>query len=239
MYRVVGVVLCAIIVIGALVSMRKGLDTPQDSEMSEISTSTTTTATSSAGLISAEGTGDYTVSVIPLENQSSAKIAPPDHMVSLTFATSVSAEQRATLNKRLAIKQGDITKDTNDFYSWIELGNLHLQAGDTNRARIIWEFVSKRWPDNATSFNNLGDLYMNFTHDYPAAEANYLKQIANKPDDVNAYRMLFALYSGLYKQNTTAAEDILKKAIAANPNAVELQTLLDDRASSYPQSEQN
>ncbi|HEY4517151.1 MAG TPA: hypothetical protein VJG64_04370 [Candidatus Paceibacterota bacterium] len=192
------------------------------------STTSTVGATSSVGSVSAKGSGEYEIKILPSGNPTPASTPPPapNHKLPLTFNSSVSVDQRAVLNARLALVQAALTSNAYDMSSWIELGGLHETAGDYDSARIVWEYVSKQWPGNSISFNNLGDLYMNYIHDYQAAESNYLKQIQNSSSDVNAYRALFTLYTQLYKQGTSAAEDILKRGIAVNPKAYDLQVLL-------------
>jgi len=108
----------------------------------------------------------------------------------------------------------------------LALGLKNKQAGDYAGAAAAWQRASALYPANIVSFNNLGDLYMNFLPNYPAAESNYLREITNLPVDINAYRALFELYTYHYKQGTPAAEDILKKGAAANPKAYDLQVLL-------------
>lgn len=119
-----------------------------------------------------------------------------------------------------------VATPTSDLTVLIALGYKRKQVGDYKGAAAAWQYASTLYPKNVVSFNNLGDLYMNFLPNYPLAEANYLKQIGNLASDVNAYRALFTLYSQLYKQGTSAAEDILKKGIAASSKAYDLQVLL-------------
>jgi len=50
-----------------------------------------------------------------------------------------------------------------------------------------------------------------YLKDYPKAEQYYEQAVSIYPQDPNNYRALFELYVYHYKQNTTAATDILKK----------------------------
>ncbi len=114
-----------------------------------------------------------------------------------------------------------------DMNRLIQKGTDYKKAGDYANAAKTWESVSSMWPQNIISFNNLGDLYMNYLKDYPKAEKNYLQHITNRSDDPNAYRTLFELYTTTsYKPSSTAAEDILKKGIANNTQAYDLNILL-------------
>ena len=68
---------------------------------------------------------------------------------------------------------------------------------------------------------------MNFLHDYTKAEANYLVGIKDAPSTTAFYKDLFSLYTTTsYKPSNTAAENILKQGISANPKSVDLQMTL-------------
>jgi tetratricopeptide (TPR) repeat protein len=179
-----------------------------------------TTATSSNA--TATSTGGYTVEKIEID-----KIPPaPSFSAPLKCSSSVSADVCANLKIKAAADAAVLAKDPTDSMAWINLGTVRKIAGDYIGAETAWKYVSTVYPKNSISYANLGDLYMNFLHKYPEAEVNYLRQIANKPGDLNAYETLFTLYTTLYLQNTASAENILKKGITTNPTATNLQVLL-------------
>lgn len=182
-------------------------------------------STSPDFVITGSGSGDDrgTTKILPIVDES---IKVPDFKRALTFPanTTLNAEAKAALLKSYAKTQAVIAKDALSFNEWIFLGNDNLIAGNIKIAQEYWEYVSSRWPTNQASFNNLGDLYMNYLKDYPKAEKNWLKAIDNKANDPGVYANLFSLYTNTsYKPTNSAAEDILKKGIAANPHATNLQ----------------
>ncbi|MEN9413119.1 MAG: hypothetical protein RLZZ342_206 [Candidatus Parcubacteria bacterium] len=130
----------------------------------------------------------------------------------------------ASLQTKYSQTQTALTKDSSDFWSWIDLGTLRKAAGDYTGAATVWEFVSKQYPSNPTSFANLGDLYANYLKDTVKAEKNYLASIKNYTENANAYRALFEMYSA--QKATTKAIAILEKGIAANPKMIDLRVLL-------------
>lgn len=50
--------------------------------------------------------------------------------------------------------------------------------------------------------------------------------IKNSPGNILSYKGLYELYTFSYKQNTSAAEDILLEGISNNPDAIDLMVLL-------------
>ncbi len=169
--------------------------------------------------------GGGTTQIIPITTGSDIKA--PDYTRKLTFTAKLTANEKERLQKSYAEVQAVLKRDSLSFNEWIFMGNINHIAGNEALAKEYWEYASAMWPTNVASFNNLGDLYMNYLKDYPKAEKNWLQAVKNKPDDTNPYRNLFTLYTETsYKPTNTAAEEILKKAIAANPRAVDMQYML-------------
>ena len=100
-------------------------------------------------------------------------------------------------------------------------------GGDYEGARQAWEYVTKAGQEEirGIAHGNLGDLYMNFLKDYPKAEANYLEAIKINPAFIDYYRTLATLYTHLYKTGTSAAADIIKQGLKANPGNPDLLKL--------------
>ncbi len=184
----------------------------------------TATSSSTTGVLGVSGTGTFTVRPV----SSPTTPVAPGLNTPLACVATVAADYCMALKKDAAAKTVVLASEPSNFKAWIDLGADRKHAGDYQGAAAAWEYASILYPTNVISFNNLGDLYMNFIHDYPKAESNYLREIANKPNDINSYTTLFTLYSELYKQNTPAAVDILNKGIAANPNETSLKAMLDD-----------
>lgn len=180
---------------------------------------TSTTATTTVNGVT--GTGSFTVS-----GDDVVDLTPPDFRAPIRFSAGTSADVRAAINARDAQIVSTLEKNTFDLGAWIDLGTIRKMAGDYKGAETAWLFVAKAAPNNSVAYNNLGDLYMNFLPDYPKAEAMYLKTIAIDKTLVGSYETLATLYEHFYKIQTTAAEDILKKGIAANPTSVDLKATL-------------
>lgn len=161
----------------------------------------------------------YTVTEQPVEQT----IAAPAYKTGLKFDAGVSPEVRAALEANLKALQAAIDKDRFDFSAWVRLGGIRKTAGDYQGAAEIWTYTSKQWPGSSVSFNNLGDLYMNFLKDYAKAEAAYKQVVKLDPQNVDAYANLYYLYRDLYKKGTGADKAIVEAGLKANPGN---QTLL-------------
>ena len=152
----------------------------------------------------------------------------PNYKKPLIISASVSAEVKAAMQSQFLKLTAAIQKNPTDFASWMKLGSLRKIGGDYKGAEEDWVYMSKLYPKNYVSYNNLGDLYMNFTKEYPKAETNFRVVIALKPDDIDTYKNLFLLYRDLYKTQTTLAGDILKEGLKNNPGNAELTQLLSE-----------
>lgn len=114
-----------------------------------------------------------------------------------------------------------------DIPAWTDLGTVRVETGDYTGALSAWNYLAKLVPNSSGPYYNLGELYMTYIKDYPKAEANFLKALQFSPKDTSIYTKLFSLYTDTsYKPTATAAEEILRKGIMANPNAIDLQVVL-------------
>lgn len=102
--------------------------------------------------------------------------------------------------------------------AWFDLAIYYRMVGDHAGAVEIWEYISALNPSNGVSIHNLGEYYFHTAKDYPKAEKYYLRSIAVAPELVSNYTDLFDMYVYVYKQDTSAAEDILKQGIAIIPS---------------------
>ncbi len=180
----------------------------------------TTTATSTAqfpgGNVSASG--DVVIDETPTN-------PAPDYMKPITFASSIEQNVRVALNANLTEIQATLKKNPGDLSTWLRLGNIYHLGGDERAAEKIWLYTAAAAPNVGASFDNLGELYLNYIKDPAKAEANFKKAVAIDSHDVNAYRNLFSLYTD-YGYKTANAEPILKEAIQSNPSMVDLQIIL-------------
>ncbi len=189
-----------------------------DSAPTPASSAATSTADGSG--VSIDATGDYTIREV-------SDVTPPNYNKPVNFSASVSAETRAAINASAAQKRALIQSNPADFNAWVSLGALYHAGGDERMAEKIWLYTAALAPQSPLSYDNLGDLYLSYLKDYVKAESAFKKAIAADAQDVGAYQNLFSLYTEYgYQKGTTAAEDILKKGIAANPGAYDLNVLL-------------
>jgi tetratricopeptide (TPR) repeat protein len=70
---------------------------------------------------------------------------------------------------------------------WLKLGTVYKIAGQYDAAIAAWDYVAHAGPSsiNYIAYGNLGDLYLNFTHEYAKAAAAYrmaLKGQSANPD---------------------------------------------------------
>lgn len=162
--------------------------------------------------------------VIPKTNWDA--VVAPDYKTAIAYSSSTTESVRTQLESSFTALQKQFATDPKNFRSWVTLGALHKMGGDYSFAASVWEYLTKVAPVSPTPFYNLGDLYQNSLHDYAKAELAYLQAMKLLPTDTNTYRSLFVMYENQYKTNTNAAEEILKKGIAANPKAYDLQVML-------------
>jgi len=187
----------------------------------EIQVATDTPTPNGSVAVSARQDSQYSVAK-PVANPG---IPMPDFKA--TLSCTLSADICDRVHTQMVDIVATLTKNSSDYSAWISLGILHKTAGDYKAAARDWEYVSALYPKNTQSFGNLGDLYMHFIKDYTRAESNYLKEVKNSPTNLDAYRDLFTLYTQTsYQASASAAENILKAGIAANPDAIELRVIL-------------
>jgi len=219
-YRIAAGIVLAIVLIGGVFIFwhRSG-------QAGDAATTTPSSATPSEGTSDTHttngvtGTGNFTVSGVD-------SIDVPDFRAPITYSADLSADAKAIIQKNVATLQATLQKNSLDLKAWLDLGAMRKMAGDFAGAETDWKFVTQASPKNTAAFWNLGDLYMNFLKNYPKAESAFKSVIAIEPTNTQAYQALFQLYTDLYKQGTGAAESILKQAIAANPDSVDMQVTL-------------
>lgn len=220
------IVLAFVILAGGFLVLRKvpSAQTPVPVATSTVSSTTATFTTNpSAGRnapIINQPAGGTTVHL------SATSVRAPDFRKPLIYPTSMSAETQAAINSHFTADVAALSKDPRDINAWSDLGVLRKMVQDYQGSADIWRYLIQIYPQNTGPLSSLGDIEANYLHDYPLAEAAYLRVVALEPTSADPYRELFLLYSGPYKKSPTAAEDILKQGIAASPKAYDLQVLL-------------
>lgn len=213
-----------IIVLVILIALGTWADTSQGPASSPASTATSTATTYTVGSTTdgiAVSGGSATVKEVDTTLPTA-----PNYKKPIAYGADVSADVRAALNAELATAQSEIAANGQNFDAWIGLGTLYKMGGDYQDAATVWTYVSQVWPGNSVSFNNLGDLYTNFLHDYPKAAAEYKQQLANSPTDVQDYIDLYMLYTNQYPQSSSTVIALLSQGLKANPGNAQLQATL-------------
>ena len=137
----------------------------------------------------------------------------PSLIASVKYSAELTPEARKILEDTIAEFRTELGKNENNYDMWLSLAIRYKQAGDFNKAREVWEYLASIHPDDSVSRHNLGDLYHHFLNDYRKAEAYYKAALDLDPTNELDYLALYELYRYNYKQDTTAAVDILKKGI--------------------------
>lgn len=217
-YLIVGtLILLVLLSVGFFIYTQKPAPLPQD----EQSDSTSTIDLSK--IATTTQVGDYRIEPIPT---TVALPTPPSLNRPVPETPGMDAQVRATIILKLSEIVATLKTDSSSFDAWLTLGTLRQALGDYVGAAEAWVYATKLSPHTGVAYANLGNLYANYTKDYPKAEASYLKGIQNDPQAVNTYRNLFELYVYSYKTDTSAAEDLLKTGIAKLPKALDLKVLL-------------
>lgn len=216
------VIAVAILIIGvAYIYKTRMVQTPSSNQnqMSGISTSTTFN-------INLPESHVKTVKI----DSSAKKITAPvlDREIPASTATMNGAEQayRTQTIGRLNKTVDALKKDQYSYQDWIYLGLYRQILGDYEGALQVWRYATFLAPSEEVAFLNLANLYATNLKDYAQAESYYQKALEINPADTGIYRNLADMYRYNYKQGTSAAEDILKKGIKSNPDALDLYVIL-------------
>lgn len=161
---------------------------------------------------------------IPIEN--SVDIEAPDLNRSVVFPDFFPEETRNAITVTISGLAGKLKEDPSSFENWLELSLQRKLINDYMGTRDIWEYLNVVFPTNNISFANLGNLYHLELRDFQRSEENFVRAITNNPTSFHAYRGLHELYAYSYKQNTTAAADILKEGLERMPDNTDILLLL-------------
>ncbi|OHA25396.1 MAG: hypothetical protein A3D56_01260 [Candidatus Taylorbacteria bacterium RIFCSPHIGHO2_02_FULL_45_35] len=182
----------------------------------------TATSTPAISPLNVQGEGDFTVERVPLEEE----IKAPDLSRPIVFSDGVPAEFRRIMTERIEKDSIELRKTPDNFDAWLDLAIQRKTIDDYKGAAEIWEYVLEFQPNNSVVLGNLGELHHLYLKDYPKSESYYKAAISLDPSRVDLYRALHELYKYSYKQNTSAAADILKEGLVKNPDNTDLLILL-------------
>ena len=215
-----GIIVLMLIVGGGLFYRNANTQNPASAS------ATTTPTNTEDSLEDLVNSGRATVTVGTTDVVAAPTKKAPSLDYQLHISADLSANAVAAVKTQVASLSAKIKADQKDFDSWVQFGVLAKVAGDYSRALELWSYASYLVGGSPVPYANSGDIYANYLKDYPKAETNYKKAIANTPTNPAYYTELFNLYNYSYHPAATAGEDILKQGIKANPDAFDLQVLL-------------
>lgn len=154
--------------------------------------------------------GQPIIKILPVE-EAVIRDVMPDLTKEIIFSPSYNAEGRNILTERITGLRSHLGENPLDSNGWFDLALNYHSAGDYAQAAEVWEFLIKIVPDDTISYDNLGKLYHFHLKDFPKSESYLKKSIEINPKLSTPYLELHSLYRYSYKQNTTAAADILKE----------------------------
>ncbi|MFA6254854.1 MAG: tetratricopeptide repeat protein [Patescibacteria group bacterium] len=135
--------------------------------------------------------------------------------------------QKKEYQERFDKAVSSLNENPDQLDGWLELGMIKKHLGDYKGAEAAWFKAGEYRPSNSISFNNLADLYINFTKEYDKVEPVIRKAIENSMgEEKNAmfYRNFFSFYLDNLK-DPKKAEEILLEGIKNNPRS-DLMALL-------------
>jgi hypothetical protein len=120
-----------------------------------------------------------------------------------TPALSFSADLNTDAKQALQIQWDTLTTQLKSAPThldlWLELGTVYKIAGQYDAAIAAWTYITKAaTPSTAyVAWGNLGDLYLNFTHDYAKAAVAYQQALKDQPKNPDYQAGLKAAQSHL------------------------------------------
>jgi len=128
--------------------------------------------------------------------------------------------------ERFTAATNALKADPETFNAWLDLGKVHKNMNQFEKARDAWIRLGEVSPLNSISFGNLGDLYAWFLHEPEQGEQAYLQALKNEDDDINFYRNLAEIYEKLLPVKRGEIRPLLEKGIEAAKTPVEKAELL-------------
>ena len=144
------------------------------------------------------------------------------------FGKTVNATDQSKFQAKIDAVRARLASDNTRADDWFSLAILYLDAGDTESARVVWEFLLAvvPAPNSAVVYSNLGKLYEYQLKDFKKAETYFREAMVADPTLEEPYASLFELYRYSYKQNTTAAVEVMQLAIEKFPKNLGFQLAL-------------
>lgn len=144
------------------------------------------------------------------------------------YAGSTSPEARAIAERNIDTLKSALRVNSQNLAAWLDLAIQYRAVGDTEGAMQIWQYLTEIFPNDTTAFFNLASAYHFEERDYEKSEQYYRRAIKIDPTSVSGYIGLHDLYRHSYKQESTAAIDVLREALGSvsAADAIQIYSLL-------------
>jgi hypothetical protein len=131
-----------------------------------------------------QGTGTTTGAVI---SESTNPTIKPPAIKPITFSADIPADAKTALQANYQALAPQIQAAPTRVDLWLQLAVLYKIGGDYNDAITVWNYVAAAAPSSSSyiAYGDLGDLYLNFIHDYAKAEVNYKAAVALQPGNAD------------------------------------------------------
>ncbi len=125
-------------------------------------------------------TGSSTITEI--KDDPKPTVTPPA-VVALSISADLPVEAKAALQSQFNTYAAGLKAAPARTDLWLSLGIVYKIAGQYQAAASAWTYVGKAGGStvNYVAYGNLGDLYLNFTHEYAKAETSFKAALALKP----------------------------------------------------------
>lgn len=150
----------------------------------------------------------------------------PDLNRPYTPPSTAPASVQAADKKAVADAIAQLKIDPTHEAYWLQLASYRKLANDFAGAEEIWIFCTKVFPKDPIAYNNLGDLYANYTHDYTKAAMYWNGAIKLDPTSISTYRNLATMYDISMKDKANA-QATLQAGLKANPGNPDLKYALE------------
>lgn len=133
--------------------------------------------------IEVDADGNVQVTEVPIDNPTT----PPPTIAKLSFAEGVPPDVQAALKIQYDTFTSQLKKEPTRVDIWLKLGLTFKLAGQYKEAETAWRYVAEASPESIdyVAWGNLGDLYLNFTHEYAKAEAAYRQALKGAPENAD------------------------------------------------------
>jgi len=131
----------------------------------------------------------------------------------VTFPESFPENARPVYLSNLEKIKTLIKEDVNNYTAWNDLAIYYRMVEDHEGAGEVWRYLVAKYPNNGLLVHNLAEFEFHTTKNYAKAEELYAKAIALQPNMGLNYTDLHEMYRYAYKQDTPAAEEILKQGL--------------------------